>query len=215
MAGKLSKKVLRKLKRPEEEWYFNATHEMLRHFRFLLDLPSINCTAEFWQPEHFLGLLHGDYREFRGKDTISIDRKLVWQKFRSEIEENIGCIGNDSCSTLATIDGNPGAGRLIDKFVYQPVGRSIERLFLNLELRYFHPPEKSARQIKRFLGEFEGYFPIRFDVMVVLSRNGLRCLSCDSYTARNFHKTLVSFLLGIGREEKVVKAFQRLLIQAR
>ena len=51
-----------------------------------------------------------------------------------------------SYSTMATMDDNPGTGRFIDKHVYQPLGRKIERLFARIlrpghDALAQHPPD--------------------------------------------------------------------------
>ena len=42
-------------------------------------------------------------------------------------------------STNATADDNPGTGRVLDTYFYQPVGRRIERLAMRITIRYLHP----------------------------------------------------------------------------
>ena len=45
----------------------------------------------------------------------------------------------ETFSTTATVDDNPGTGRVLDKYFYQPAGRGIERLALRFTIRYLHP----------------------------------------------------------------------------
>lgn len=208
--GQVVKKVVQKLKRSdsEEELYFTAPPETIKRFHLLLELAS---TLDYSQFQSFKFLLHGKYVMDRKTFTISIvDQETLWEKFQNEIELNFGRIDNDSCSTLATIDDNPGTGRIIDKFFYQPIGQSIERLFLNLELRYFHPPEKSARRIQRFL---EGSTNIGDHIPL----DKMCRFDCESFVDYKigFRKPCVLLFMEIGREEKIAKAFQRLLTQAR
>lgn len=199
------KKFIRKMKRPEEHWHFNVTPdllaEMLRRIHFLLEHSSIGKHADnILRSEFFSALVYG------------YDHGLGWEGLQHEIEQKIGRIANDSMSTLATVDDNPGTGRSIDKYVYQPVGRYIERRFLNLELKYFRPPEKNASQIIRFLGKSASsgkYIP-----------PGKLCLHAFNYLAglqadEDIERNCISLLMEISRDEETAKAFQRLLIQAR
>ena len=58
-------------------------------------------------------------------------------------------------STTATVDDNPGTGRVLDKYFYQPAGRGIERLALRFTIRYLHP-----WRISEFLNAFarDGFY---------------------------------------------------------
>lgn len=215
MTGQVIKKVIQKLKRPEEEWYFNAPPEILKRFQLLLELASAHDYSQF---ESFSTLVYyGMYgtEEDEVTSRVQVDRgeTVLWKKFQDEVELHFGRIDNDSCSTLATMDDNPGTGRIIDNFFYRPIGRSIERLFLNLELRYFHPPEKSARRIKRFLEGstvtcFRNYIPVFDD-------STTRRYGIFMDTPMDLEKSCVSLFREIGRDEKIAKAFQILLAQAR
>ena len=42
-------------------------------------------------------------------------------------------------STTATVDDNPGTGRILDKYFFQPAGRGVERLAMKFTIRYLHP----------------------------------------------------------------------------
>lgn len=44
-----------------------------------------------------------------------------------------------SFSTTATADNLPGTGRIIDTYIYQPVGRRIERLAMRVTISSLHP----------------------------------------------------------------------------
>ena len=44
-----------------------------------------------------------------------------------------------SFSTTATVDDNPGTGRVLDTYFFQPAGRVIERLAMRLTIRHLHP----------------------------------------------------------------------------
>ena len=45
----------------------------------------------------------------------------------------------DSFSTTATVDDNPGTGRVLDTYFFQPAGRRIERLAMTFTIRHLHP----------------------------------------------------------------------------
>lgn len=193
VTGQVIKKVVQKLKRTDEDWYFDAPPEMFKRFHLLLELAFV-FKIDYSHLNSF-------YNFFWGFGD--------WEEFQNKIELKLGYIDNDSCTTLATIDDNPGAGRILDKIFYQPIGKSIERLFLNLELRYFHPPEKSARRIKRFL-EGSTFFGSCIPVDK-LADEQLGDFTDDVEKPRQ----CVELFAAIGRDQKIAKAFQILLAQAR
>ena len=45
----------------------------------------------------------------------------------------------ESFSTAATVDNNPGTGRALDVYFFQPLGRRIERLAMRFTIRHLHP----------------------------------------------------------------------------
>ena len=45
----------------------------------------------------------------------------------------------ESFSTTATVDDNPGTGRVLDTYFFQPAGRRIERLAMRFTIRHLHP----------------------------------------------------------------------------
>ena len=45
----------------------------------------------------------------------------------------------ESFSTTATVDNNPGTGRVLDTYFFQPVGRRIERFALRITIGHLHP----------------------------------------------------------------------------
>ena len=45
----------------------------------------------------------------------------------------------ESFSTTATVDDNPGTGRVLDTYFFQPAGRRIERLAMRVTIRHLHP----------------------------------------------------------------------------
>ena len=49
-----------------------------------------------------------------------------------------------SFSTTATVDDNPGTGRVLDTYFFQPAGRRIERLAMRFTIRHLHPSRIEA-----------------------------------------------------------------------
>ena len=45
----------------------------------------------------------------------------------------------ESFSSTATIDDNPGTGRVLDKYFFQLAGRRIERFAMRVAIRHLHP----------------------------------------------------------------------------
>ena len=45
----------------------------------------------------------------------------------------------ESFSTTATVDDNPGTGRVLDTYFFQPAGRRIERIAMRFTIRHLHP----------------------------------------------------------------------------
>ena len=60
----------------------------------------------------------------------------------------------DSFSTTATVDDNPGTGRVLDTYFFQPAGRRIERLAMRFTIRHLHPS-----RIEAFIAGVTEYFP--------------------------------------------------------
>ena len=75
----------------------------------------------------------------------------------------------ESFSTTATIDNNPGAGRALDTYFYQPVGRRIERLAMKITIRYLHPWRISAFLV----GLFGGHISLRPKHSLNAALNGI------------------------------------------
>ena len=74
------------------------------------------------------------------------------QAYKNELEVDDGDTGSiETFSTNATVDDNPGTGRVLDKYFYQPAGRRIERLALRFTIRYLHP-----WRISEFLSTLKG-----------------------------------------------------------
>lgn len=88
---------------------------------------------------HYFPALHSRTGTNSGDDTQSDTRSTL------------------SCSTNATADDNPGTGRLVDKFFFQPVGRSIERLAMRFTISSLNPA-----QILRYIESDRSfrYFPL-------------------------------------------------------
>ena len=56
---------------------------------------------------------------------------------------------------MATVDDNPGTGRVIDTYFFQPAGRRIERLAMRFTIRHLHPS-----RIEAFIApEDRGFLP--------------------------------------------------------
>ena len=60
----------------------------------------------------------------------------------------------ESFSTTATVDDNPGTGRVLDTYFFQPAGRRIERLAMRFTIRHLHPS-----RIEAFIAGGIGYLP--------------------------------------------------------
>lgn len=52
----------------------------------------------------------------------------------------------ESFSTMATMDNNPGTGRIMDTYIYQYCGRRVEKWINRMKLPYL-PPETVLRHI--------------------------------------------------------------------
>lgn len=208
MISQFGKKIVQKLKFPKEKRHFKVTTENIKRLCLLLDLAQI---YDYSQCKSFGALLFGQYEEDGEGFPESIDRETIWQKFQNEVEGKFGRFTNDSKSTFATIDDNPGAGRIIDKLFYQPIGQCIERILLDVNLRYFHPPEKSAHQIKQFL---EGS-TVTFGNLIPIDKICSHRFQDRYYDDFLFCLDCYSLFMEIQHEENVYKALQRLMRQAR
>ena len=74
----------------------------------------------------------------------------------------------ESFSTTATVDGNPGTGRVLDTYFFQPVGRRIERLAMRFTIRHLHPS-----RIEAVITRGIGYLPwlnLKFTLSFTLQR---------------------------------------------
>lgn len=95
---------------------------------------------------------------FRRKSTKEEDRfyamyYMYLEPSRPGLQAYITCINDDddddggsinSFSTTATVDNNPGTGRVLDTYFFQPAGRRIERLAMRFSIRHLHPWRISA-----------------------------------------------------------------------
>ena len=112
-------------------------------FKYVTDLqellPSIPYRSDCWQSSTYTEDIPGDEHFTKSADLVSIR----------------------SYSTTATMDDNPGTGRLIDKPFYQPVGRAIEKFALQIGLRLniCHPsPAHILRYVLGLYPEIEFWF---------------------------------------------------------
>ena len=69
----------------------------------------------------------------------------------------------ESFSTTATVDDNPGTGRVLDTYFFQPAGRRIERLAMRFTIRHLHPS-----RIEAFIRESFSY-PTSLQPKITLS----------------------------------------------
>lgn len=65
----------------------------------------------------------------------------AFAEIRNEEDSDCAC-SITSVSTNATMDDNPGPGRVVDKFIYQFLGRKIERLANRYISIYFLSPDR-------------------------------------------------------------------------
>ena len=72
----------------------------------------------------------------------------------------------ESFSTTATVDDNPGTGRVLDTYFFQPAGRRIERLAMRFTIRHLQPS-----RIEAFIAGGIVYFPwldLKFTLSIAL-----------------------------------------------
>ena len=69
----------------------------------------------------------------------------------------------ESFSTTATVDDNPGTGRVLDTYFFQPAGRRIERLAVRFTIRHLHPS-----RIEAYIAGVNAYYS-KFDIKFTLS----------------------------------------------
>lgn len=75
-------------------------------------------------------------REFEGVDTGAFS---IRSSRRSDDMADDDAISFLSDSTNATMDDNPGPGRVLDKFIYQAIGRKIERFAGRVSIPFLPP----------------------------------------------------------------------------
>lgn len=104
------------------------------------------------------------------------------------------CHGEDdncsitSISTTTTADNLPGPGRMIDKYIYQPMGRRFERLAMRFTIASLHPAH-IAQYIEaadtNFSSSFQDHFTLN-DAIAALcrGRNGLQSLPGASSSSK-------------------------------
>ena len=61
------------------------------------------------------------------------------QSYIIELDDDDNARSIESFSTTATVDDNPGTGRVLDKYFFQPAGRRIERLAMRFMIWHLHP----------------------------------------------------------------------------
>ena len=95
----------------------------------------------------------------------------------------------ESFSTTATVDDNPGTGRVLDTYFFQPAGRRIERLAMRFTIRHLHPS-----RIEAFIARGIEYFPL-LDIKVTLG------VTLRRINPRNFSvPTVISGLKSLVRQ---------------
>lgn len=99
-------------------------------------------------------------------------------------------ISASSFSTNATIDDNPGPGRLIDKHIYQFLGRKMERVIFRIKVNTL-PPAAIVRYIEMM---FSAPFAFEYSRSLPLSR-----LLAD-LDKRRVGSTIISGLKGLIRQ---------------
>ena len=78
----------------------------------------------------------------------------------------------DSFSTTATVDDNPGTGRVLDTYFFQPAGRRIERLAMRFTIRHLHPSRIEAYIAGGGIILYS-MFDIKFTLSIALQRIGV------------------------------------------
>ena len=70
-----------------------------------------------------------------------LDGKAGWFRAEDAMKEEDDALSISSLSTNATMDNNPGPGRLIDTYIYQRLGRKIERFAARINISTLHPSQ--------------------------------------------------------------------------
>lgn len=72
--------------------------------------------------------------------TTGFQRFLLGTHSHANIREvDDDCDSMISVLTMETVDNQPGTGRFIDKYIFQPLGRRIERLAMRYTIASLHP----------------------------------------------------------------------------
>lgn len=106
-----------------------------------------------------------------------------------------------SIATMETVDDQPGTGRSIDTYMYQPAGRWIERLAMRFTIASLHPV-RIAQYIEADYTNFAPYF---FDKWPSSSNEVVAAL-CVSH--RN-GSTVVAGLKGLVKQTQYVPLLLR------
>ena len=70
-----------------------------------------------------------------------LDGKAEWFRAEDAMKDEDDALSISSLSTNATMDNNPGPGRLIDTYIYQRLGRKIERFAARINISTLHPSQ--------------------------------------------------------------------------
>lgn len=130
----------------------------------LLDDPTM-VSDLFNVPKKSTGLCGFFNRKNDKYDSIIEIRLADFDVYRSETDDD-DTSTISSYSTNSTVDDNPGTGRLIDKHIYQRLGRKLERF-----LFWIKPPMLTPGQICAFFEKQNGEHGI-FYSLGLTSRGG-------------------------------------------
>ena len=80
---------------------------------------------------------------------------IPWvQAYITELDDDDDARTIETFSTTATVDDNPGTGRVLHTYFFQPAGQQLERLAMRFTIRHLHPS-----RIEAFIAVGIGYFP--------------------------------------------------------
>ena len=120
--------------------------------RSLLTFIHSQCSLPLPQANLLTNIFRRNSNIERELFYVMCSRMAQTQAYKNELEVDDGDTGSiETFSTNATVDDNPGTGRVLDKYFYQPAGRRIERLALRFTIRYLHP-----WRISEFLSALRG-----------------------------------------------------------
>lgn len=89
--------------------------------------------------------------------SAGFERLPLGRQSRAKRQEDDDADSMISISTMATIDNQPGTGRSLDTYVFQPLGRRIERLAMRLTIASLHPA-RIALYIETDWSDFHPYY---------------------------------------------------------